>query len=177
MVNIDLRLGDCLEIMKDIPDKSIQCCVTSPPYYGMRDYQTATWDGGDINCDHNPQRPDGGQRHNRSLPPGRGGMYKSVCAKCGATRTDSQIGLEKTPEEYVAKMVEVFREVRRVLRNDGTCWVNLGDSYAGGKGQSGSIGSEFQEGRNKRGESLNKGYQTLGGPNGASRRQNLHGQT
>jgi DNA modification methylase len=56
--------------------------------------------------------------------------YGDNCGKCGAKRIDSQLGLEKTPEEYVAKMVEIFREVRRVLRKDGTCWVNLGDSYA-----------------------------------------------
>ena len=61
-------------------------------------------------------------------------QYRDVCAKCGAVRVDQQIGLEKTPEEYIAKMVKVFREVRRVLRADGTCWVNLGDSYASGKG-------------------------------------------
>ncbi len=58
--------------------------------------------------------------------------FKSECPRCGARRIDSQIGLEKTPEEYVAKMVAVFREVRRVLRKDGTLWLNLGDSYASG---------------------------------------------
>jgi DNA modification methylase len=57
-------------------------------------------------------------------------MYKEICGICGAVRIDNQIGLEKTPEEYVAKMVEVFREVKRVLRDDGTLWLNLGDSYA-----------------------------------------------
>jgi DNA modification methylase len=56
--------------------------------------------------------------------------YRNVCPRCGAIRIDAQLGLEKTPEEYVARMVEVFREVRRVLKNDGTLWLNLGDSYA-----------------------------------------------
>ncbi|MGH7180104.1 MAG: DNA methyltransferase, partial [Tepidisphaeraceae bacterium] len=65
-------------------DESVNCCVTSPPYWGLRDY-----------------------------------------------KVDGQLGLEKTPAEYVAKMVEVFREVRRVLRDDGVLWLNLGDSYAG----------------------------------------------
>ena len=83
---------DCLEGLKLLDDNSIDCCVTSPPYWGLRDYGV-----------------------------------------------EGQIGLEKTPEEYVSKMVEVFREVKRVLRKDGTLWLNLGDSYAmkfgGGKGR------------------------------------------
>ncbi len=76
--------GDVLNVLKTFPDESIHCCVTSPPYWGLRDYGV-----------------------------------------------EGQIGLEKTPEEYVSKMVEVFREVKRVLRDDGTLWLNLGDSYAG----------------------------------------------
>ena len=79
--------GDALTELGKLPDESVHCCVTSPPYWGLRDYGAA-----------------------------------------------GQLGLEKTPEEYVAKMVEVFREVRRVLRKDGTLWLNLGDSYAGGGG-------------------------------------------
>ena len=78
-----LLLGDCRETLKTIPDGTVQCCVTSPPYFGLRDYGV-----------------------------------------------DGQIGLEETPAEYVARLVEVFREVRRVLRDDGTLWLNLGDSYA-----------------------------------------------
>jgi site-specific DNA-methyltransferase (adenine-specific) len=77
--------GDCIEGLRTLPDASVHCCVTSPPYWGLRDYGH-----------------------------------------------DGQIGLEETPEAYVARMVEVFREVRRVLRDDGTCWVNLGDSYYAG---------------------------------------------
>jgi DNA modification methylase len=70
-------------------------------------------------------------------------MAKSPCPKCGARRIDSQLGLEPTYQEYVANMVEVFREVRRVLRNDGTLWLNLGDSYAGrGHGGGGSYDAE-----------------------------------
>jgi DNA modification methylase len=77
---------DCLEGMKRIPSGSIQCCITSPPYYGLRDYGVS-----------------------------------------------GQLGLEKSPDEYVAKLVAVFREVRRALRSDGTLWLNLGDSYGAGK--------------------------------------------
>jgi len=76
---------DCLEGLKQLPDNSINCCVTSPPYWGLRNYGV-----------------------------------------------EGQLGLESTPEEYVANMIEVFREVRRVLRDDGTLWLNLGDSYASG---------------------------------------------
>ena len=85
MKSFDLVLGDCLDILPTLPAESVQTCVTSPPYWGLRDY-------------------------------GVGG----------------QLGLEATVSEYVAKMVVVFREVRRVLRDDGTLWLNLGDSYAGG---------------------------------------------
>lgn len=82
-MSVQILVGDALEKLKTMPDQSVHCCVTSPPYYGLRDYGV-----------------------------------------------EGQMGLEKTPEEYVAKMVEVFREVRRVLRDDGTLWLNLGDSYA-----------------------------------------------
>lgn len=82
--NIALLNCDVLDGLKTLPDQSVQCVVTSPPYYGLRDYGHA-----------------------------------------------GQIGAEKTPDLYVAKMVEVFREVKRVLKNDGTLWLNLGDSYAG----------------------------------------------
>ena len=82
-VNYELIIGDCVNSMKSMPEQSVNCCVTSPPYFGLRDYGV-----------------------------------------------DGQIGLEETPEQYVAKMVEVFREVRRVLRDDGTLWLNIGDSYA-----------------------------------------------
>lgn len=81
--------GDCREVLRTLPDESVHCCVTSPPYFGLRDYGVA-----------------------------------------------GQMGLEPTPDEFVAGMVEVFREVRRVLRNDGTLWLNIGDSYASSGGHS-----------------------------------------
>jgi len=77
-----ILIGDCLERMRELPNGCVHTCVTSPPYFGLRDYGV-----------------------------------------------DGQIGLEATPEEFVAKLVKVFREVRRVLRDDGTLWLNLGDSY------------------------------------------------
>ena len=78
--------GDCRELLQQLPDGCIQTCVTSPPYWGLRDYGV-----------------------------------------------EGQLGLEQSPHEYVANMVAVFREVRRVLRDDGTLWLNLGDSYASGE--------------------------------------------
>ncbi len=142
--------GDALAMLKLIPDGSVQTCVTSPPYWGLRDYGTATWEGGDSDCDHlgkpMPTRAGFNERY-FDRPSAEGNKqdalrepYKEVCGKCGAKRIDSQIGLEKTPDEYVAKMVEVFREVRRVLRDDGTVWLNMGDCY-----QSGARGSYDRE--------------------------------
>jgi len=79
---IELLHGDCLEVMKAMSEQSVNCCVTSPPYWGLRDYGN-----------------------------------------------DAQLGLEPTPDEYISKMVAVFHEVKRVLRDDGTLWLNIGDSY------------------------------------------------
>jgi DNA modification methylase len=93
-LTVDIRIGDCRHLLAAVPDESVHCVVTSPPYFGLRDYGVA-----------------------------------------------GQIGLEPTPDAFVAEMVAVFREVRRVLRSDGTCWLNLGDSYcsppAGNKTPSG----------------------------------------
>lgn len=86
-VTTKILVGDALAVLKTLPSESVNCCITSPPYYGLRNYGV-----------------------------------------------DGQIGLETTPEKYIAKLVEVFREVRRVLRSDGILWANIGDSYASGKG-------------------------------------------
>jgi DNA modification methylase len=127
--------------MSGIPDASVQTCITSPPYWGLRDYGTATWVGGEVECSHvavNTTRT----AWANSIPgpagdEGKNALYRNrtkevggECGKCGAKRTDLQLGLESTPEEYVEKLVAVFREVKRVLRDDGTLWLNLGDSYA-----------------------------------------------
>lgn len=131
--------GDVRSCLKQLEDGSVQCVITSPPYWGLRDYGTATWEGGDPNCDHKHKtaRNDGGRVNENGFhgsateDSDKGAMnYTGICPKCGARRIDSQIGLEPTPEAYVADLVEVFREVKRVLRNDGTLWLNLGDSYA-----------------------------------------------
>ena len=132
--------GDCRDVLATLPDASVQCVVTSPPYYGLRDYGTATWEGGDAACAHQvgeirtglglaalgERYAGGGHKAGEPKPI----QARDVCPHCGAKRIDKQIGLEKSPEEYVAGMVAVFREVRRVLRDDGTLWLNIGDSYA-----------------------------------------------
>lgn len=103
-MSIKIVIGDALEQLRLLPADSVHCCVTSPPYYGLRDYGVA-----------------------------------------------GQIGLEPSPDEYVAALVAVFREVRRVLRRDGTLWLNIGDSYAntGNKGQDFSASNVGYGGRGR----------------------------
>jgi DNA modification methylase len=131
-VGVELLLGDCLDVLPTLPEKSVQCVVTSPPYFGLRDYQTASWVGGDPECTHLVGRiTRGGLSEFQASKPGSLLMAaKSVCPHCGAIRKDSQIGLESTVGDYVAALVAVFRQIKRVLRDDGTVWLNLGDSYA-----------------------------------------------
>jgi DNA modification methylase len=109
--------------------------------WGLRDYGTATWEGGRGECDHVQSRslkrdtngglpPAGeGTRGTQSSTASSTMTYRDQCPRCGAVRIDSQLGLEQTPEEYVANMVEVFRLVREVLKDDGTLWCNMGDTY------------------------------------------------
>jgi DNA modification methylase len=117
--------GDALAILQTFPDNVIQTCITSPPYYGLRDYNTETI----LQLGSDPQ-----DCQHEWIHEGRNELGHKVaqCRLCSAAKVDQQIGLEETPEAYVEKLVQVFREVRRVLRDDGTCWINLGDSYAGG---------------------------------------------
>jgi DNA modification methylase len=144
-VSWEIRQGDALERLREMEAESVQTVVTSPPYWGLRDYGTAEWEGGDSECDHRRQSPvsrassglgvkDGLGPYGDKFSATQGGTmaFGAECGKCGARRIDSQLGLEPTPEQYVANLVEVFREVRRVLRKDGTVWLNLGDSYGHG---------------------------------------------
>lgn len=163
-VTWEIRHGDALERLREIPDESVQCCVTSPPYFGLRDYGTGEWEGGDEDCDHVERmsaRKDLGADDlaRRAAPYGTGTgagsqaqaiQFREACGTCGARRVDRQVGLEPTPEEYVARLVDVFREVRRVLRAEGTLWLNLGDSFCStdkwGGGQSGNTGKHTTNG-------------------------------
>ena len=146
--------GDNIQVMKTLPDESIQCCITSPPYWGLRDYGTATWDGGDADCEHLSDRSKyetgfkGSKQASNKGTGNRDIIKHDTCPKCGAKRIDNQLGLEKTPEEYVENMVKVFREVKRVLRKDGTLWLNLGSSYNG----SGGAGGDYNKGGLKEGQ-------------------------
>ena len=148
--------GDALFVLAALPDGVAQTCVTSPPYWGLRDYGTGSWEGGDTECDHlgppfrtkskiNANCGTGSDVKNRSDREPMG----AVCSKCGARRVDQQVGLEPSPAEYVERLVAVFREVRRVLRDDGTLWLNLGDSYNGqAPNRSGQHG--YDDGRTNR---------------------------
>ena len=137
---INILHGDCIESLKSLEDQSINTCITSPPYWGLRDYGTAEWDGGDINCDHvanpNATKKMGNKEFNKNRPSRESTKtkvyYEKECPKCGAVRKDNQLGMEDTPEEFTENLVKVFREVKRVLRDDGTVWLNLGDSYSSG---------------------------------------------
>lgn len=131
--------GDVRTMLAHLPDQSVQTVITSPPYWGLRDYGTASWDGGDPACDHTQGRPGSGRadgivddraQRNRDGVGAMGGD----CRQCGAKRIDQQLGLELTPDLYVDNLVSVFRGVWRVLRDDGTVWLNLGDSYAAARG-------------------------------------------
>jgi DNA modification methylase len=130
--------GDALSSLRTLEGESVQTCVTSPPYWGLRDYGTATWQGGNIECNHqvsavrasSKSRLNGGKGVGPTEKIKTDGVpFKGDCGKCGAKRVDIQIGLEPTPDLYVQHLVEIFRELKRVLRSDGTLWLNLGDSY------------------------------------------------
>jgi DNA modification methylase len=130
-----------------------QTCVTSPPYYGLRDYGTAKWEGGENDCEHSismPTKWNDPKRGTSVLRPEtahRGGS-STHCHKCGAKRIDAQLGLEETPEEYIKAMVEVFRCVWDVLEDNGTLWVNIGDSYCNSNGFARASPEYQREGRN-----------------------------
>ena len=136
--------GDALTELRKLPDESVDMCVTSPPYYGLRDYGTGKWIGGDPNCPHKrtskwSDKMQTGHKQKELIGMVGDGIYKSVCPLCGAVREDNQIGLEETPDIYIYILTQVFHEVRRVLKPQGTLWLNIGDSYWG----SGSRGYDF----------------------------------
>lgn len=123
--------GDAIDVLKSLPSESVNCCVTSPPYWNQRDYGVIEWSGGDPNCDHigkyiKRSGSYGGDKQARN----KGSLFMSMGdCKCGAVRVDQQIGHESTVNKYIQKMVEVFEEVQRVLCRDATLWLNLGDTY------------------------------------------------
>lgn len=115
---VELYLGDAAQVLSAVPDDSVDCLVTSPPFWGLRDYGTGAWHGGDPGCPHRlgaTRRADG-----------------VTCPACQARWIDPQYGLEASLDDYLDHMVAVFDQARRVLAPTGTCWVNLGDSYSAG---------------------------------------------
>jgi DNA modification methylase len=150
-----IEFGDCREIMRKWASQGVkaQTCITSPPYYGLRDYGTAKWEGGDPDCEHSismPTKWNDPKRGTSVLRPevGHRGGSSSNCHLCGAKRIDDQLGLEDTPADYISSMVEVFRCVWDVLENDGTLWVNIGDSYCNSNGFARASPEYQREGRN-----------------------------
>ncbi len=136
--------GDCREVLPTLPVDSFDCIVTSPPYWGLRDYGTATWEGGNPECDHAiTRRNHGSEKQSTSAGTSRDKIVGKDCQRCGARRIDTQIGLEPTLDAYVETMVAVGRALWRVLKPEGTFWLNLGSSYfGGGRGGGGSFAKE-----------------------------------
>ena len=153
---VKLYLGDVTKVLRRLPTQSVHCVVTSPPYWGLRDYGTGVWEGGDPACKHAQENRGTVQYLDRNGNPGKNTTWQGaerhstvkpgvVCKHCGAIRVeDQQIGSEPSPDCgtqgkaqcgwcFICSMVGVFREVRRVLRDDGTLWLNLGDTYSSGK--------------------------------------------
>jgi DNA modification methylase len=134
MSEFQLHCGDALSVLQTLPSESVDTCVTSPPYFGLRDYGTGQWEGGNSECEHKVREDP--RIQSSGLGGGKGTVghskegFRELCPRCGARRIDNQIGLERTPDEYVARLVEVFREVRRVLKPQACLWLNLGDTYA-----------------------------------------------
>lgn len=163
--------GDCIDVLKTLPDGVVNTCVTSPPYFGLRDYGTGVWIGGDTNCKHRRESKKSdntitGHKNFDDMLGVGDAIYKTICPLCGAIRVDKQIGLEETPDQYVQKLVEVFREVRRVLRDDGTLWLNLGDSYfntqnSNRNGLNGSLGGNVRGGGEYKTQKRSSGHLPL----------------
>lgn len=145
MTYIDRVFQGSCESMSEIPDGVVHTCVTSPPYWGLRNYGTARWEGGDSGCQHESEGryyvensaaskrgeafSEAGEDNAQRIKAGRW-RERGSCVKCGATYVDEQLGLEGTPAQYIERLVSIATEIWRVLRPDGTLWLNLGDTYA-----------------------------------------------
>ena len=160
-------IGDCRTLLSSLEEKSIQSCITSPPYWGLRDYGTATWKGGSGDCDHLSDRSTYEKNYANSKQASNKGtgnrdiIPHGICPKCGAIREDDQLGLESSPQKYVASMVDVFRAVKRVLKDDGTLWLNLGDSYCGTGHKGDHKDPKHKEGRNSQAHAINNKVEGL----------------
>ena len=138
--------GNSLDVLKTFPDESIDMCITSPPYWGLRDYGTEgqVW-GGDDECDHDFKsstrklhsgswgEKDNALPHQKNATILNWEVEDRTCNKCGAWK--GELGLEPTPEMFISNLCDIFDEIKRVLRPHGSCYVNLGDSYCRNPGQ------------------------------------------
>jgi len=161
-----ILVGNCLHHLRSMPNDFLQCVITSPPYYGLRSYKTEPqiWDD-DENCNHiwgeeiaNPkldtrpielkvsQRATVGS--NVATQHWAQGTMGSHCQQCSAWR--GELGLEPTFQLYISHLIDIFREVKRVLKADGTCFVNLGDSYCSSGGASRHFGYQDPKYKNGR---------------------------
>jgi DNA modification methylase len=130
---INFLQGDVFDKLKELDDNSIDCVVTSPPYWGLRDYGTAKWQGGNPNCEHKKSRFNYSISDKQKSNNGNSGLgaYKNgEFCKCGAKRIDKQLGLEPTYQEHIQNIVELFRAIKPKLKDSATIWLNYGDSYA-----------------------------------------------
>lgn len=162
-MTVQIIKGDCRNVLRTLAADSVQTCITSPPYWGLRDYgvEPSVW-GGSPDCQHEwedqiwytEQRAgksgaeafsEPGLENSERLKAARW-RRAATCKTCGAWR--GAFGLEPTPELYVAHAVEIFREVHRVLHPEGTLWLNLGDSYA----------RDARKGQHKPGDCGKQGY-------------------
>lgn len=136
-----IHIGDVIERLRGMAAESVDTVITSPPYWGLRDYGTALWVDGDPTCQHVPMATTRTPWANRVKGPNNTGKHgrheaspkKQVhgyCATCGARRVDYQIGLENSLGEHIEVLVEVFAEIHRVLKPHGSLWLNYGDCYA-----------------------------------------------
>lgn len=171
----DVLLGDAREQLRKLESNSVQCVVTSPPYWGLRDYggPDLIW-GGDPACDHEwielpvrraPDANRGLAQTGNGAPETRMPGLEAVpypvssgatCNLCGAW--NGQLGLEPTPQDYVMHLLEVFTELWRVLREDGVCWLNLGDSYNAYNGNRGASSTTIDRNRGRKDAELPGGH-------------------
>ena len=146
--------GHVLNVFKQIPDKSINMCITSPPYWGLRNYETnpQIWDG-DEDCEHEwgntiKMKQSGGKGYKQDTSKASWFEHQSsFCKLCDAWK--GELGAEPTFQLYIKHLLDIFEEVRRVLTDDGSCWVNLGDSYAGSNQGAGTKNPTKKQASNK----------------------------
>ncbi|MCO1575915.1 site-specific DNA-methyltransferase [Crossiella sp. SN42] len=121
---VTLYTGDATETLARLPERSVHCVVTSPPYWGLRDYGTAAWTAGISPCPHTTPQPDEATTAHPPRPANR------TCSRCGSCREDRQYGQEPTPQAYINTLRAVFAQLHRVLVDTGTVWLNLGDRFS-----------------------------------------------